>query len=127
MDIIEPLEDILESTGMGEKEAWERTGFYTKSIFDAIWLVRVTAPKGMKGGALLWGSFQTTRRVEEFAMHHFTEHPKIASLLAITSMQKEGQLLVKLTEDLKREVGMQVSQDKRIVKLEGRGKKKEDK
>ena len=59
-------------------------------------------------------------------MHHSTEHPKIASLLAITSMQKEGQLLVKLTEDLKREVGMQVSQDKRIVEFEDKGKKEED-
>ena len=127
MDTIEPLADILESTGMGEKEVWERTGFYPKSIFDIIWSVRVTTQKEMKGIALLWGSYQKNLLVEEFAMHHFTEHPKIAYLLAITSMQKEGQLLVKFTEDLKREVGMQVSQDKRIVKLEGRSKKKEDK
>ena len=47
MDTIEPLANTLETTGMGEKEAFDRVGFYPMSWFDVIRLVRVTAPNGM--------------------------------------------------------------------------------
>ena len=106
MDTMEPLAHILETTRMQGKEAWERVAFYPRCLFDAIRLVRVTAPNGMVGSAMLWGSFQTTRRVEEFATHHFTEHPKIASLLSTTLMKNEGQLLMKLTDEMKRNTGI---------------------
>ena len=78
IDTVEPLADIMEAAGMTPEEAWKRAALYPKALFDAIKMVKVTVPKGMTGGAMLWGSFQTTKLVSEFSKHHFTDHPMIA-------------------------------------------------
>lgn len=114
LDSVEPLATILETTGMSSQDAWNRTALYPKTLFDSIRRVRVTAPKGMAGGAMLWGTFQATRLVEEFAKHGFTDHPCILSLLAITSMQKEGVLIKKLEKDLNRETGKLSALEKKV-------------
>ena len=126
LDSIEPLCDILLTTGMSQAEAWKRVALYPKSLFDTVRMVRVTVPKGMKGGAMLWGSFQTTKLVAEFAKYHFTDHPRIASMLAITSMQKEGQILKKLVNDFNRLTGKVAEQDKRLVEAEKKKGKPRD-
>ena len=114
MDTVEPLADILQATGMTPQDAWDRAALYPKTLFDSIRPVRVTAPKGMSGGAMLWGSFQATKLVQEFAKQRFTDHPRISSLLAITSMQKEGLLLKKLEKDFNRETGKLASLEKKV-------------
>lgn len=117
MDSVEPLADILQTTGMSPQDAWDRAALYPKTLFDSIKAVRVTAPKGMSGGAMLWGSFQATKLVQEFAKHGFTDHPRISSLLAITlytSMQKEGVLIKKLEKDLNRETGKLAALEKKV-------------
>ena len=118
IDTIEPLADIMETAGMSSAEAWNRAALYPKSLFDAIRMVRVTVPKGMSPGAMLWGSFQATKLVGEFAKHHFTDHPKIASMLAITSMQKEGLTVKQLETDFKGHSGTLVGLEKRLTALE---------
>ena len=120
LDSVAPLADMLVTTGMSEKDAWERTALYPKALFDAIRLVRVTTLKGLtnQGGALVWGSMQTTALVAIYAMHNFIDHPKIASMLALSSMQKEGLTMKKLQVDFDRLSGQGAAMDKRIKALE---------
>ena len=106
---------------MSETEAWERTALYPKALFDAIRLVRANTVKLKdQGGAMLWGSMQTTVLVEEYAINNFIDHPKISSMLALSSMQKEGLLLKKLGIDLNRHVGAAVAVEKRLKAVENR-------
>ena len=63
---------------------------------------------------MLWGSFQTTKLVSEFAKHHFIDHPKIASMLVITLMQKERQVVKQLEMDVKQQTGTIDGLEKRL-------------
>lgn len=118
MDTIEPLADILQTTGMSPQDAWNRAALYPKILFDAVRMVRVNAPKGMSGGAMLWGTLRATKMVQEYATHGFTDHPRISSILAITSMQKEGVQLRKLEKDLNRETGKVAALEKKLTAME---------
>ena len=90
-------------------------------------MVRVTTPKGMVGGAMMWGAFQAIKLVDEFATCHFTDHPRISSLLAITLMQKEGQAIKELVVDINRETGKLSLVEKRLGILEIQVEKLTDK
>ena len=120
LDSIEPLADMLETTGMSPQDAWNRAALYPKALFDSVRTVRVTAPKGMRGGAMLWGSLQATKLVQEYARQGFTDHPRISTLLAITSMQKEGVAIKKLEKELSREQGKTSAVEKKMGILERR-------
>jgi hypothetical protein len=121
VDALIPLADMLETTGMSEADAWERTALYPKALFDAIKLVRVTTVKLKdQGGAMLWGSMQTTVLVEEYAINNFIDHPKIASMLALSSMQKEGAMIKKLETDFNRHSGLTAAMEKRLKVVEQR-------
>ena len=50
MDSIVPLCELLETTGLTEEEAWDRTGLYVKSLFDSIRTVRLNPMGEEKGG-----------------------------------------------------------------------------
>ena len=58
--------------------------------------------------------------VEEYAVSNFIDHPKISSMLALSSMQKEGLLLKKLALDLSRQSGTAVAVEKRLKVVENR-------
>ena len=121
LDSIIPLADMLGTTGMSETEAWDRTALYPKALFDAIRLVRANTVKLKdQGGEMLWGSMQTTILVEEYAVSNFIDHPKISSMLALSSMQKEGLLLKKLALDLSRQAGTAAAVGKRLKVVENR-------
>jgi len=40
--------------------------------------------------AMIWGSFKATNWAEEFKRQKFIEHPKVVSILALTSIEREG-------------------------------------
>ena len=76
---------------------------------------------------MMWGAFQATKLVDEFATYHVTDHPRISSLLAITLMQKEGQAIKKLAVDINQETGKLLLVEKRLEILETQVKKLKDK
>ena len=61
---------------------------------------------------------QTTVLVSVYALHNFIDHPKIASMLVLSSMQKEGLLLKKLQTDFDRLTRQGAAMDKRLKALE---------
>ena len=69
---------------------------------------------------MLWGSMQTTVLVEEYTVRNFIDHPKISSMLDLSSTQKEGLLLKKLTLDLSRQAGTEAAVEKRLKVVENR-------
>ena len=68
----------------------------------------------------MWGSMLTTILVEEYAVSNFIDYPKIFSMLALSSMQKEGLLLKKLALDLSRQAGTAAAAENRLKVVENR-------
>ena len=117
---IVPLCELLQTTGLNEEEAWERTGLYVKSLFDSIRTVRLNPMGEEKGGAMLWGSLQTMRLVEEYVECGWSSHPKIAMLIAMSLMQKEGVAMGKLTVEVSRQGGQFTALEKKVKRLEAK-------
>jgi hypothetical protein len=58
---------------------------------------------------MIWGSFRTTKLLEEYPRLNFYQHPHVSNMLALTSLQQEGKkvettlsTLGTLTEDVKK-------------------------
>ena len=64
------LHALLVSTGMSKKEAWKRVALYPKTLFDSTKLVQGYV-LDLEGATMVWGSFQTTVLIAEYARHHF--------------------------------------------------------
>ena len=78
--------------GLRSKEAWDRVCVMTQEIFDDIHGVRVVSSKYTVGD-LCWGAMLATDRVEVYRRDRFIECPKVTSILALTSMEREGKSL----------------------------------
>jgi hypothetical protein len=57
---------------------------------------------------MIWGSFRTTKLLEEYQRLKFYQHPHVSTMLALTSLQREGKkvettlsTLGTLTKDVK--------------------------
>jgi hypothetical protein len=57
---------------------------------------------------MIWGSFRTTKLLEEYRRLKFYQHPHVSTMLALTSLQREGKkvettlsTLGTLTKDVK--------------------------
>jgi hypothetical protein len=95
IEALEPLYEILSAAGMSTDEAWEHILIFTKAIFDDICTVRaITLDKGNTGG-MIWGSFRTTKLLEEYQRLKFYQHPHVSNMLALTSLQQEGKKVKK--------------------------------
>jgi hypothetical protein len=95
LDALEPLYEILVSLGMSTKEAWEQVFIFTKAVFNDVRTVRaLVLDKGNIAG-MIWGSFRTTKLLEEYQRLKFYQHPHVSNMLALTSMQREGKKVKK--------------------------------
>jgi hypothetical protein len=95
LDALEPLYEILVSSGMSTKEAWERVFIFTKAVFDNVRTVRaLTLDRGNIAG-MIWGSFCTTKLLEEYQRLNYYQHPHVSNMLTLTSMQREGKKVEK--------------------------------
>jgi hypothetical protein len=53
-------------------------------------MVRAFTLNKKNAGGMLWGSFQTTKLLEEFQRLRFYQHPHVSNMLTLTSLQHEG-------------------------------------
>ena len=120
IETVEPLADVMETAGMTPEEAWKRAAQYPKALFDAIQMVRVTVPKGMTGGAMLWGSFQTTKLVIEFSKAPLHGPPQDSLDAGHHVDAKEGQLVKQLEMDVKRQTRTIGGLEKRLKAVENK-------
>ena len=69
---------------------------------------------------MLWGALQTMRLLEEYVEYGWSSHPKIAMIIAMSSMQKEGIAMRGIQMELQRQNGQSMLVKKRVKKLEAR-------
>ena len=100
LDSCTPLFKKISGGGMEEKDAWSRVLVFTKNIFDDVAKERAINSEGTTSSKV-WASFKTTEMLKGYQAHNWVEHPKTSSILALTSMQKEGKSIAELTSSVK--------------------------
>jgi hypothetical protein len=75
---------------MPTEESWERVLIFTKAIFDNIRMVRALTLDKKNTAGMIWGSFCTTKLLEEYQQLKFYQHPHVSNMLALTLLQQEG-------------------------------------
>lgn len=100
VDALEPLYEILSSSGMSPDDAWERVLIFTKAVFDDVRTVRALTLDKNNAAGMIWGSLRTTKLLEEYQRLKFYQHPHISNMLALTSLQREGKKVEKALSTL---------------------------
>jgi hypothetical protein len=96
LDSLIPLYKQISGGGMSAKESWSRVMVYAKQVFDDV--RTVWAPNSAaSSGSYVWAAFCTAHLLKEYQRHNWVEHPKTLSILALTSMRKEGKAIEELT------------------------------
>ena len=80
---------------MSPGDAWERILIFTKAVFDDVRTVRALTLDKNNAAGMIWGSFRTTKLLEEYQRLKFYQHPHISNMLALTSLQREGKKVEK--------------------------------
>jgi hypothetical protein len=93
-----PLYKQFAGGGMSSKDSWSRVMF-ARQIFMDIVSVRALNSEGFLG-SMIWASFRTTELLKEYQRHNWVEHPKMSSILALTSMRKEGKAIEEINSKL---------------------------
>ena len=91
-----PLYKKISGGGMADKEAWSRVLVFTKKIFDDVAKERAINSEGTMASKI-WASYKATDMLKSYQHHTWVEHPKTLSIMALTSMQKEGKAINELT------------------------------
>jgi uncharacterized protein YneF (UPF0154 family) len=100
VDALEPLYEILSSSGMSPGNAWERVLIFTKAVFDDIRTVRALTLDKNTAVGMIWGFFCTSKLLEEYQRLKFYQNPHISNMLALTLLQQEGKKVEKALSTL---------------------------
>jgi hypothetical protein len=95
LDTLEPLYEILPSAGMPTEESWEHVLIFTKADFDNIRTVHALTLDKKNTPGMIWGSFCTTKLLEEYQRLKFYQHPHVSNMLMLTLLQQEGKKVEK--------------------------------
>jgi hypothetical protein len=122
IEALEPLYEILLSAGMSLDDAWERVLIFTKAMFDDVWTVQALTLNSKNTAGMIWGSFRTTKLLEEYRWLKFYQPPHVSNMLVLTSLQRKGKKVEKtlsalgtLTKDVEK-LKSQCGQCKKDVK-----------
>ena len=99
LDSFSPLYKQIAGSGMPAKEAWSRVMIFAKQVFADVATVRAPNSEASMG-SMIWSSFQTSNMLKEYQRHTWVEHPKTSSILALTSMRKEGKAIEEVNSKL---------------------------
>ena len=67
---------------------------------------------------MIWGSFKVTDFAEEFKRQKFIEHPKVVSILALTSIEREGKSVADAIASAKGDKEAIAKVEKRVQAIE---------
>ncbi len=95
LDSLKPLYEILAAARMPTEDVWERVLIFTKAVFDDVRTVRALTLDKKNMAGMIWGSFRTTKLLEEYQQLKFYQHPHVSNMLALTSLQWEGKKVEK--------------------------------
>lgn len=127
-DSLLPFHRTLTKGGLSTSEAWDRGLIMTKGVFETVTVLRAVSTEASCAN-YIYGSFRCTAKLDEYVLHKFIEHPRVTSLLALTSMEREGKTIAEAIEKLnegKDKVNVKTLENK-IKKLETDFKNLKDK
>ena len=102
LESLAPLFKTMKTGGLSDAEAWSRVLVYTKALMEDVKTVRaLSATKDC--AAMIWGSLNTTDLLMEYMMLRWIQHPQVSSILALTSLQREGKAVNEAVAALKTE------------------------
>lgn len=123
LDSCTPLQKKIAGGGLPDKECWSRVLVFVKQVFDDVAAVRAVNSEATLGSRV-WASFATAHMLKVYQHNNWIEHPKTSSILAITSMRKEGKAIDQMATTLGTHTSTLQSHTAEIKKLKEEMKKK---
>ena len=92
-----PFYRTLSGGSLDSEEAWDRVFVFVMEFLTSVQERRVVSADVSAEAAMIWGSFIATDFAEEFRKQKYVEHPKALSIIALTSIEREGKALAEIT------------------------------
>ena len=68
-------------------------------------------------GSMIWGSFRTTKLLNEYMRLRWIQHPQVSSILALTSLQREEKALHEAISALKKKESSIATLSTKVTRL----------
>lgn len=114
-----PFFRTLKGGSLSSEEAWDRVFVFVMEFLTSLREVRVISPDMSQEASMIWGCFKATDLAEEFRKQKFVEHPKALSILALTSIEREGKSMALLEQRIAKQIAEANKGDK-FTKLDTR-------
>jgi len=116
LESLNPLFKTMKTGGLADDKAWSRVLVYTKALMDDNKTVR-SLSLDKDYGAMIWGSFRTAELLNEYMRLRWIQHPQVSSILALTSLQREGEALHEAIATMKEKEATITSHGTKINRL----------
>ena len=107
-----PFYRTLKGGSLSSEESWDRVFVFVLELLTSLQEERVVSTDLSEEAAMIWGCFRATDLAEEFRKQKFVEHPKALSILALTSIEREGKTMQKLEERMAKQIADAAKGDK---------------
>ena len=114
-----PFFRTLKGGSLSSEEAWDRVFVFVMEFLTSLREVRVISSDMSQEASMIWGCFKATDLAEEFRKQKFDEHPKALSILALTSIEREGKSMALLEQRIAKQIAEANKGDK-FTKLDTR-------
>ena len=118
IDSFLPMYKTFKNGGLSSKDAWERVQVFAREFLAMFQKERVASADLGRPSALIWGTLKATDLGEEFRKAKFIEHPKVLSILALTSLEREGKSIAQAMASIQSEKDAIKALTGRIAKAE---------
>jgi len=118
IDSFLPMHKTFKNGGLSSKDAWERVHVFAREFLAMFQKERVASADLGRPSALIWGTLKATDLGEEFRKAKFIEHPKVLSILALTSLEREGKSIAQAMASIQSEKDSIKALTGRIAKAE---------
>lgn len=121
-----PFYRTLKGGSLSSEEAWDRVFVFVMEFLTSLREVRVISSDMSEEASMIWVCFKATDLAEEFRSQKFVEHPKALSILALTSIEREGKTMALLEQRISKQITEAGKSDK-LTKLDTRVQTMENK
>lgn len=99
-----PFYRTLKGGSLTSEDSWDRVFVFVLELLTSLQEERVVSTDLSAESAMMWGCFRATDLGEEFRKQKFVEHPKALSILALTSIEREGKTMQKLEDRIAKQI-----------------------
>ena len=106
------------NAGLSDHEGRDRVHIIAREFLGLFQGERTQYAEMDTAGAMIWGSFKATDLGKEFMAQKFIEHPKVSSILSLTSLEREGKSNADALKLLEVEENVRKANDRRLRVVE---------